>query len=119
MLSIGDLKIENPIIQGGMAIRASMAKLAAAVANEGGIGVIAGTALSIDELKKEIKKAKDMIVNKGGALGVNIMYATTDFMDLVHASIEAGIVTEDLAQNGKSYKTSEVGQWIADYIKNK
>mgnify|MGYP002240392849 CR=1 FL=1 len=35
-----------------MAIRASMAKLAAAVANEGGIGVIAGTALSIDELKK-------------------------------------------------------------------
>ena len=32
-----------------------------------------------------------MIVNKGGALGVNIMYATTNFMDLVHASIEAGI----------------------------
>lgn len=91
MLAIGDLKIENPIIQGGMAIRASMAKLAAAVANEGGIGVIAGTALSIDELKKEIKRAKDMIVNKGGALGVNIMYATTDFMDLVHASIDAGI----------------------------
>ena len=91
MLAIGDLKIENPIIQGGMAIRASMAKLAAAVANEGGIGVIAGTALSIDELKKEIKRAKDMVVNKGGALGVNIMYATTDFMDLVHASIDAGI----------------------------
>ena len=91
MLAIGDLKIDIPIIQGGMAIRASMAKLAAAVANEGGIGVIAGTALSIDELKKEIKRAKDMIVNKGGALGVNIMYATTDFMDLVHASIEAGI----------------------------
>lgn len=91
MLAIGDLKINIPIIQGGMAIRASMAKLAAAVANEGGIGVIAGTALSIDELKKEIKRAKDMIVNKGGALGVNIMYATTNFMDLVHASIEAGI----------------------------
>ena len=39
--------------------------------------------------------------------------------EAVDASIEAGIVTEDLAQNGKSYKTSEVGQWIADYIKNK
>ena len=63
MLTIGDLKIDNPIIQGGMAIRASMAKLAAAVANEGGIGVIAGTALSIDELKEEIAKAKKMIVN--------------------------------------------------------
>ncbi len=47
-----------------MAIRVSMAKLAAAVANEGGLGVIAGTTLSIDELKSEIKKARDMIVNK-------------------------------------------------------
>ena len=27
MLAIGDLKIDIPIIQGGMAIRASMAKL--------------------------------------------------------------------------------------------
>ena len=91
MLKIGDLEIKVPIIQGGMAIKASMAKLAAAVANEGGIGIIAGTALTVDELKNEIKKARDMIVNNGGALGVNIMYATTDFMDLVKASIEAGI----------------------------
>ena len=34
----------------------------------------------------------------------------------VQASIEAGIVTEDLALKGKGYKTSEVGKWIADYI---
>lgn len=91
MLKIGDLKIEVPIIQGGMAIKASMAKLAAAVANEGGIGVIAGTALTVDELKNEIKKAKEMITNKDGALGVNIMFAATNFMELVKASIEAGI----------------------------
>lgn len=91
MLKIGDLEIKVPIIQGGMAIRVSMAKLAAAVANEGGLGVIAGTTLTTDELKAEIKKARDMITNKGGALGVNIMYATTNFMDLVKASIEAGI----------------------------
>lgn len=91
MVSIGNLKIEIPIIQGGMAIRASMAKLAAAVANEGGLGVIAGTALPVEELKSEIKKAREMIKNKGGALGVNIMYAATDFMDLVKASIDAGV----------------------------
>lgn len=88
MVKIGDLSIKTPIIQGGMAIRVSMAKLAAAVANEGGLGVIAGTTLSIEELKSEIKKARDMIVNKGGALGVNIMYAATNFMELVKASIE-------------------------------
>lgn len=91
MLAIGDLNISVPIIQGGMAIRVSMAKLAAAVANEGGIGVIAGTTLGIEELKEEIKKAKEMIINKGGALAVNIMVAATNFIELVHASIESGI----------------------------
>ena len=91
MVKIGDLEIKVPIIQGGMAIRVSMAKLAAAVANEGGVGVIAGTTLSTDELKAEIKKARDMITNEGGALAVNIMFAVTNFMDLVKASIEAGI----------------------------
>ena len=87
-LKIGDLIPKYPIIQGGMAIKISMAKLAAAVANEGGIGVIAGTALSVDELKKEIKKAKEMTK---GIIGVNIMYAATDFVEGVKASIEAGI----------------------------
>jgi NAD(P)H-dependent flavin oxidoreductase YrpB (nitropropane dioxygenase family) len=89
-IKIGDVQVELPIIQGGMAIRASMSRLAAAVANEGGIGLIAGTALSTEELKDEIKKAKDMIKNKGGALGVNIMFAANNFIDLVKASINAG-----------------------------
>ena len=47
----------------------------------------------------------------------NLMDEGKMIREAVDASIEAGIVTEDLAQNGKSYKTSEVGQWIADYIK--
>ncbi|MBC2855604.1 nitronate monooxygenase, partial [Cetobacterium sp. 2A] len=88
MVRIGDLEIDIPIIQGGMAIKASMSRLAAAVANEGGVGVIAATALPIDELKEEIKKAKKNIINKGGALGVNIMVAASNFADLVKASIE-------------------------------
>ncbi|MDR2916982.1 MAG: 3-isopropylmalate dehydrogenase [Tannerella sp.] len=32
----------------------------------------------------------------------------------VTASMDAGIVTEDIAQGGRSYGTSEVGDWIAD-----
>ncbi len=36
----------------------------------------------------------------------------------VDASLEAGVVTEDIADSGKSYKTSEVGDWIANYILN-
>jgi len=34
----------------------------------------------------------------------------------VNASLEAGIVTEDIADSGKSYRTSEVGAWITEYI---
>ena len=51
-LNIANLDIKYPIIQGGMAIRSSMAILAAAVANEGGGGLISGTALAINELKE-------------------------------------------------------------------
>ncbi|MGL4403242.1 MAG: NAD(P)H-dependent flavin oxidoreductase [Fusobacteriaceae bacterium] len=90
-VKIGDLEIIVPIIQGGMGIKASMSGLAASVANEGGIGCIAGTALSIEELKTEIKKAKKLVVNKGGALAVNIMFAATEFKEAVKASIEEGI----------------------------
>ena len=31
---------------------------------------------------------------------------------VVDKSLEAGVVTEDLADGGKSYKTSEVGDWL-------
>jgi 3-isopropylmalate dehydrogenase len=31
----------------------------------------------------------------------------------------AGVVTEDIANGGKAFSTSEVGDWIAEYIKNK
>ena len=35
----------------------------------------------------------------------------------VDASMEAGIVTEDIASGGKVYSTSEVGEWIVNWIK--
>lgn len=36
----------------------------------------------------------------------------------VDASMAAGIVTEDIADGAKAYSTSEVGEWIVNYIKN-
>lgn len=36
--------------------------------------------------------------------------------EAVNASLEAGIVTEDIADGGKYYSTSEVGEWIVNYI---
>ncbi|MFK7814010.1 MAG: 3-isopropylmalate dehydrogenase [Maribacter sp.] len=36
--------------------------------------------------------------------------------DVVNKSLAEGIVTEDLAEGGKAYKTSEVGNWLAENI---
>jgi 3-isopropylmalate dehydrogenase len=38
--------------------------------------------------------------------------------EAVDASLSAKVVTEDIAETGKAYKTSEVGKWIVDYIVN-
>jgi 3-isopropylmalate dehydrogenase len=35
---------------------------------------------------------------------------------VVNQSLSEGIVTEDLAEGGKAYKTSEVGNWLASHI---
>jgi 3-isopropylmalate dehydrogenase len=37
--------------------------------------------------------------------------------EAVDASLEAGVVTEDIADGKKAYSTSEVGDWLANYIK--
>ncbi len=102
VLKIGDLVSRIPIIQGGMGVGISLAGLASAVANEGGIGVIAAAMIGIDEpditvnpteaniraLKREIRKARELT---GGIIGVNIMVAMTHYADLVKASVEEGV----------------------------
>ncbi len=39
-----------------------------------------------------------------------------DIRRVVNKSLAEGVVTEDLAEEGKSYKTSEVGNWLAKNI---
>ncbi|TDX52094.1 NAD(P)H-dependent flavin oxidoreductase [Orenia marismortui] len=87
-LKIGKLIAKVPIIQGGMAVRVSTAPLAAAVANEGAIGLIAGSGLKVEELKAEIRKAREL---SKGIIGVNIMVAVQEFKELVNAAISEGI----------------------------
>ncbi|WP_215223217.1 3-isopropylmalate dehydrogenase [Echinicola shivajiensis] len=36
--------------------------------------------------------------------------------DVVNLSLAEGVVTEDIAEGGKTYKTSEVGDWLAEQI---
>lgn len=96
-LKIGHLEPDFPVIQGGMAIKVSMSKLASAVANEGGIGIIGGSAMSVKELKNEIIKARKL---SSGILGVNIMYAFTGFKELLTTAIDSGI---DLIISGAGF----------------
>lgn len=88
-LRIGNLVPKYPIIQGGMAVRVSTSSLAGAVAKAGGIGVIGATGMELEELREEILKARE--IADGGIIGVNIMYASAQFVELVQTSIEAGI----------------------------
>lgn len=87
-LKIGNLIPRYPIIQGGMALRVSTAPLAAAVANAGGIGVIAATGISEEELRNEIRAARRLTP---GIIGINIMFAVRQFASLVHTAIEEKI----------------------------
>jgi NAD(P)H-dependent flavin oxidoreductase YrpB (nitropropane dioxygenase family) len=101
-LIIGNLTAKLPIIQGGMGVGISLSGLAAAVANQGGVGVIAAAGIGMLEgnvasnyaesniiaLRNEIRKAKELTK---GILGVNIMVALSDFANLVKVSIEEGV----------------------------
>jgi nitronate monooxygenase len=101
-LIIGDLVAKMPIIQGGMAVGISVSGLASAVANEGGIGVIATAGIghmdmnlhtnfvkvNNDALTHEIRKAKG---KSKGIIGVNIMVALSNYSEQVRVAIEEGI----------------------------
>ncbi len=100
-LRIGDLEAVIPIIQGGMGVGISLSGLSSAVANAGGIGVIATAGIgqfepdwdtnsrAADEraLRKEIRKAK---AATNGIIGVNIMVALSDFDTLVQCAVDEG-----------------------------
>ncbi len=98
-LIIGDLEIKIPIIQGGMGVGVSLSGLASAVANEGGVGVIAGAGIGMLEpdfntdfpaanrkaLAKEIRNAKRLT---DGVIGVNLMLASSDFDQLLLVALD-------------------------------
>jgi nitronate monooxygenase len=101
-LRIGNLSIAVPVIQGGMGVGISLSGLASAVANEGGVGVISSAGLgllyrdfsenfleaSIFGLKEEIRKAREKTI---GVIGVNVMVAMTNYVDMIKTSISEKI----------------------------
>jgi nitronate monooxygenase len=85
-----------------MGVGISLAGLASAVANQGGVGVISAAGIGMDEpdflrdflganrraLRKEIRKAREAT---RGIIGVNIMVAMTNFVDMAKVAIEEAV----------------------------
>jgi len=113
-LHIGDLTVPVPIIQGGMGIGVSLSRLASAVANAGGVGVMAGVQMGFDEpdfttnsqkaneraLRRHIRQAREW--SPEGVIGINIMTAINHYRETVQAAVEEKI---DLIISGAGLPT--------------
>ncbi len=101
-LTIGELVIEKPVIQGGMGVGISLSSLAGAVAKAGGVGIISTAQIGFRELDfkenplkanlkaigSELKKAREIAPK--GAIGFNIMVATRNYEEYVKTAVKAG-----------------------------
>lgn len=115
VLKIGNLVARLPIVQGGMAIRLSTARLAAAVANAGGIGLIAASGMEEKELRTEIRLARKLTGGKG-IIGINCMVAARAFKDLIVTAAQEGVdlivagagFSRDIFAVGREYNVAVV-----------
>jgi nitronate monooxygenase len=101
-LEIGPLKVDIPIIQGGMGVGVSRSGLASAVARAKGIGVIASVGLGAltkglqrnfvsanpEVLREEVRRAR--AASEGGVIGVNVMGAVSDHARLIETAVDSG-----------------------------
>lgn len=125
-LKIGDLIAKLPILQGGMGVGISLSRLAAAVAKEGGIGIISSVGIgvlhpelgrtvkeaNIAALKAEIRAARAQTT---GILGINIMLAITDFDDMIKAAFEEEI---DIVFLGAGLPLKVPSTMTLEYLQN-
>jgi len=104
------LNIKYPILQGGMAW-VSEHKLAAAVSNAGGAGIIAGGNAPPEVIREEIRKARELTDKP---FGVNIMLMSPYAEELARVVIEEKVafVTTGAGNPGKFAE-----QWKAAGIK--
>lgn len=109
-LKIAHMTPKLPIIQGGMAYRVSTGKLAAAVSNAGGIGTIAGTGLTLEELVHEILEARRLTGGQG-YIGVNVLFAVKQFAELVVQAMKEKV---DFIVSGAGF-SRDMFSWGQEY----
>lgn len=80
------LEVPLALVQGGMAVRISTARLASAVSRAGGLGVIGASGMDEEELRAEIRETRSEA--RGAPFGVNIMVAVSRFKELIRVCVE-------------------------------
>lgn len=81
------LGIEHPILQGGMAWVAEH-RLAAAVSNAGGLGIIGAASMPWKLVREEIRKCKELTDRP---FGVNVMLLNPNAEDVARVVVEEGV----------------------------
>jgi enoyl-[acyl-carrier protein] reductase II len=111
------LGIDYPILQGGM-IWVSDARLAAAVCEAGGLGVIGSGGMPPATIEEEIKKAKELT---GNPFGVNVPLLRPDAGEVIEAIGRAGApVLTTSAGNPRTHtaRAKELGLKVVHVVSN-
>ena len=104
------LGIERPLFQGGMAWIAD-ARLAAAVSNAGGLGLISSINFGTEAVREEIRKCKTLTEKP---FGVNIMLQAPNAGEVADMIIEEGI---RIVTTGAGSPAAYMEKWKAAGIK--
>ena len=104
------LGIERPLFQGGMAWIAD-AKLAAAVSNAGGLGLISSINFGTEAVREEIRKCKTLTDKP---FGVNIMLQAPNAGEVADMIIEEGV---KIVTTGAGSPAAYMEKWKAAGIK--
>ncbi len=104
------LGIEKPIFQGGMAWIAD-ARLAAAVSEAGGLGLISSIQAGTEAVRAEIRKARELT---GKPFGVNIMLAAPNAAEIADLVVEEGV---SIVTTGAGSPAPYMERWLAAGIR--
>ena len=104
------LGIEKPIFQGGMAWIAD-ARLAAAVSNAGGLGLISSVGARSEAVRSEIRKARTLTDKP---FGVNIMLAAPNAAEVADLVVEEGV---KIVTTGAGSPAPYMAKWLEAGIK--
>ena len=104
------LGIEKPIFQGGMAWIAD-ARLAAAVSEAGGLGLISSINAGTEAVREEIRRARELTRKP---FGVNIMLAAPNAAEIARLVVEEGV---DIVTTGAGSPAPYIEVWKAAGIR--